>query len=186
MEIKLFPSLPRPLHPPPPHQAVLTSVAQGTLLKMNSYYTTPLSKPLSGLSWPPQPVAAALTHQAHSQLRASHLRFPLPGRPFPTGASGSLPPSFQTQLRYCPPTLLKAAAPRFSPPHSLPCFVLFCCIYHHLTSSVFRLFIHCWFCTRQEIPPGEGSLCVWFTAVLPAWITEPSSYGILNKYLLNE
>ena len=95
---------------------------------------------LSGLSRPPQLLTAPLTHQAGSQLRASHLRFPLPGGPSP---EVPVAPSLLPELRYCPPTLFQAAAPNFPPTsHSLPCFVLFHCVYHHLTSSVFCLLVH--------------------------------------------
>lgn len=95
---------------------------------------------LSGLSRPPQLLTAPLTHQAGSQLRASHLRFPLPGGPSP---EVPVAPSLLPELRYCPPTLFKAAALNFPPTsHSLPCFVLFHCVYHHLTSSVFCLLVH--------------------------------------------
>lgn len=137
---------------------------------------------LSGLSRPPQLLTAPLTHQAGSQLRASHLRFPLPGGPSP---EVPVAPSLLPELRYCPPTLFKAAALNFPPTsHSLPCFVLFHCVYHHLTSSVFCLLVHWLFCARSS--PGKGSLWVWFTTVLPAQRAESSSYWILNKYLLSK
>lgn len=107
-DFKLFPVSPRP----PPSRRLLTCSLFSC--PSNSYYTIPLS--LSGLSRPPQLLTAPLTHQAGSQLKASHLRFPLPGGPSPEvpGAPSPLP-----KLRYCPPILFKAAAPNFPSPHTL-------------------------------------------------------------------
>lgn len=127
-----------------------------------SCYTTLLSlkRPVP----PPQVLTAPLTLQAGYQLRASHLRFPLPGRLFPRDASSL---SLLPELRYCPPTLFKAAAPQLFPsPHTLPCFVLFHCVYHHLTFSIFCLLVHCLFCARSSL--GRGLCECGSLTVLPA------------------
>lgn len=107
-----------PLSPcPPPSRHLLTCSLFSCPSK--SCYTTLLS--LRGLSQPPQVLTAPLTLQAGYQLRASHLRFPLPG-----GSSPEMPvvPSLLPGLRYCPPTLFKAAAPNFS--LHLTLFALLC------------------------------------------------------------
>lgn len=85
MEIfKLFPVSPRP----PPSRRLLTCSLYSC--PSNSHYTIPLS--LSGLFQPPQLLTAPLTRQAGSQLRASHLRFPLPGGPYPEVPEAPPPP----------------------------------------------------------------------------------------------
>ena len=139
----MFPVSPRP----PPSWRLLTCSLYSC--PSNSYYTTPLS--LSGLFQPSQLLTAPLTHQAGSQLRASHLRFPLPGGPSPE-VPGAPPPSLSSGNAH--PLCLRRQLPT-SP--RLTLFVLLCPLPLRLSpSDILCILLTCSLSVLCKKFPWEG------------------------------